>query len=189
MAKILNRTHAIFTLKTIAFMFFALGNLQAVSYAQNQAQNPPPVQIQYQQGILTVVVSNCAKFSQILSEISHVTGLKVNGAANDECFYGNYGPGKLEEIISRLLDGTNFDYIFTSESQSHPHAELTLAPRGLGMPESRADSPTGVLASSATNPASFPDRAVVPATSSPNSIVLTPEQILERMFTRQNRAK
>ena len=44
--------------------------------------------------------------SEILTEISSLTGAHVDGFATDARVYGQYGPGSARDVLSQLLEGT-----------------------------------------------------------------------------------
>ncbi len=75
------------------------------------AQQPArPARIDFSQGLLRIDAEN-ASLIEILNQISHHTGLAVEGLDHDERVYGQYGPGTVTSTLTKLLDGAGYNYV------------------------------------------------------------------------------
>jgi hypothetical protein len=96
---------------------------------------------------LTVVATN-ASLQQILSQVSAVTGVKVDGAETDQRIYGKYGPASARDVLSQLLDGSGYNVLIIGDKGEGTPRELVLtartsmsapSPRGNAQPSQNAD--------------------------------------------------
>ena len=63
---------------------------------------------------------------QILEQVSHATGIKVDGLGADERIYGQYGPGPVTNTLSKLLDGAGYNYVIVGGGPGKPATKLLL---------------------------------------------------------------
>lgn len=64
---------------------------------------------------LQVEASN-AGLNGLLQEIARKTGMKLTGTAPEERIFGRYGPGSLDDVVSRLLDGVSVNVMLLNPS-------------------------------------------------------------------------
>jgi hypothetical protein len=62
-----------------------------------------------------------ASLRQILQEIGLVTGVEVAGFEADQRVFGAYGPGRLDDVLLTLLDGSGYNVLISGN-------------RGVGIP-------------------------------------------------------
>ena len=119
-----------------------------------------PAQVRYSPGLLEVIADD-SSLTQILSEISRQTGMKLSGGVADERVFGKYGPAAPAEVIASLLDGTNTNMLLRETAASAPE-ELILTPREGG------PTPPDVNGASSNNGGPSNPRAFSPASGQSN---------------------
>ncbi len=72
------------------------------------------------------IVANNSSLIDILNQVSHQTGMAVEGLNHDERIYGKYGPAPVSATLTQLLDGAGYDYIIVGGSPGKPPAKLQL---------------------------------------------------------------
>lgn len=112
----------------------------------NQPANPATVD--FRQGLLSVHAQNSSLVT-ILDQISHQTGLVIEGLSHDERMYGQYGPGNISATLSALLDGSGYNYVIIGGA-GHSPAQLVLSPGGS---TGATNSPTVVSNEQVASPA------------------------------------
>jgi len=99
---------------------------------------PAPASVVWDSHGLHVVASN-SSLNQILHEISTDTGTKIEGYGKDERIFGSYGPGPASDVISQLLDGSNYDVAITGDRGGGTPEKVVLTFRsGAAPPTSNA---------------------------------------------------
>ena len=101
---------------------------------------PTPATIVWDSHGLQVTASN-SSLKQILSEISIDTGAKIDGMGQDERIFGSYGPGPARDIISQLLDGSNYDVAILGDQGSGTPTRVVLTARSGAAPAGSNASP------------------------------------------------
>ncbi|HWF67479.1 MAG TPA: hypothetical protein VN670_09245 [Acidobacteriaceae bacterium] len=91
-------------------------------------QTPQPATVSFNHGVLRVQANN-ASLVQTLNQISEMTGLAIQGLNHDQRIYGQYGPGPMVDIVTKLLDGSGYDYVIVGAGE-HKAAKLILTPAG-----------------------------------------------------------
>jgi hypothetical protein len=103
----------------------------AIAAAPSQAAisegGPQPATVKYAGGLLSIQ-ANDANLSQILRQVSQLTGMVITGAVPEERVFGNYGPARPSTIIAKLLDGIDSNMVLR-EGPDATVAELILTPR------------------------------------------------------------
>lgn len=77
--------------------------------------------------LLQVNASNIG-LNGLLQEIAAKTGMRVTGTAPEERIYGTYGPGTLDAVLSKLLDGVPVNVLLVDRS-GKDRKELALTAR------------------------------------------------------------
>jgi hypothetical protein len=79
-----------------------------------------------------MVKADNSSLSQILHQVSSVTGMKLDGLGGDERVFGSFGPGAPREVLTALLNGTSYNVILIGELPNGAPRELLLSTRGAG---------------------------------------------------------
>jgi hypothetical protein len=94
-----------------------------------QPSNPARIMFhpgsQQRPGSLEIVANN-SSLIDILNQVSHQTGMAVEGLNHDERIYGRYGPGPVSATLTQLLDGAGYDYIIVGGGPGKSPAKLQL---------------------------------------------------------------
>ncbi len=98
------------------------------------ANHPPnPATVVWDGRGLEIQASN-SSLDQILRKIAAETGARVEGFAQDQRVFGDYGPGPAREVISRLLDGSGYNVLMIGGSDSQPPQQIILSASAAGAP-------------------------------------------------------
>lgn len=106
----------------------------AISTVAQSAPTPPPVQVDFQNGALTIQ-AHSATLAQVLREIHRQTGaeIAIPPAAEQEQVIADYGPGPASQVLAALLNGSPFDFVLVgSEHDPNRLTSILLTPRGSG---------------------------------------------------------
>jgi hypothetical protein len=93
--------------------------------------HPEPARIVWDSHGLRIEAAN-ASLSDILSEVSTLTGAHVDGFATDARVYGQYGPGPARDILSQLLEGTGYNVIMIGDLGEGAPRQIVLSTRQAG---------------------------------------------------------
>jgi hypothetical protein len=127
--------------------------------------------VRYEHSKLTVEANN-SSLNQILRAIMHATGMQVTGGVTDERVFGAYGPDSTQVVLSKLLDGTATNIIYTPGSKDQP-PQLVLTARGGGALLPGPEASAGEEASMLPPPTNAPPEPL-PATVSLQAPPSTP---------------
>jgi hypothetical protein len=91
------------------------------------------------------IVADNSSLKQILEDVSAATGVKLDGLGEDERVFGAYGPGAAREVLSNLLDGTEYNVLMSGDQGQGTPREIVLSrrPAGSGLAGSGRSSPIG----------------------------------------------
>jgi hypothetical protein len=89
---------------------------------------PAPAHIVWDSHGLRIEAAN-ASLSEILSEVSTITGAHVDGFATDARVYGQYGPAPAREVLSQLLDGTGYNVMMIGDLGQGAPRQIVLSTR------------------------------------------------------------
>ena len=98
---------------------------------------PAPARIVWDSQGLRIEAAN-SSLSEILTEVSSLTGAQVDGFATDARVYGQYGPGPARDVLSQLLEGTGYNVIMIGDLGQGTPRELVLSARTAGAAPSAA---------------------------------------------------
>jgi len=98
---------------------------------------PAPARIVWDSQGLRIEAAN-SSLSEILTEVSSLTGAQVDGFATDARVYGQYGPGPARDVLSQLLEGTGYNVIMIGDLGQGAPRELVLTTRTAGAAPSAA---------------------------------------------------
>jgi hypothetical protein len=89
---------------------------------------PVPARIVWDSHGLRIEAAN-ASLSEILSEISTITGAHVDGFAKDARVYGQYGPAPARDVLSQLLEGTGYNVMMIGDLGQGAPRQIVLSAR------------------------------------------------------------
>jgi hypothetical protein len=89
----------------------------SVQSVQITPPEQPPLMVSFQDGMLTVT-SNRASLSEVLFAIHQRTGaeIAIPAGAEQEKVVGEIGPASAPEVLSRLLNGSKFNFLILSSA-------------------------------------------------------------------------
>jgi hypothetical protein len=93
--------------------------------------HPAPARIVWDSQGLRIEAAN-SSLSEILTEVSNITGAHVDGFASDARVYGQYGPGPARDILSQLLEGTGYNVIMIGDLGQGAPRQIVLSTRTTG---------------------------------------------------------
>ncbi|MEO6924306.1 MAG: hypothetical protein ABI142_10810, partial [Bryocella sp.] len=88
-------------------------------------------EVTYAAGLLNVR-ANDSSLNQILSDIAHLTGMKITGGVPDTRIFGNYGPADVPTILATLLSGTGSNLLLRQSTTTGEPQELVITRRNGG---------------------------------------------------------
>jgi hypothetical protein len=77
---------------------------------------------------LSISATN-SSLAQILRDVSNSTGIKVEGASNDQRVFGSYGPADPRDVLTKLLDGTGYNVLMIGDQGQGIPRQLVLTAR------------------------------------------------------------
>jgi hypothetical protein len=79
-----------------------------------------------------------SSLQQILKDVSATTGTKVEGISTDERIFGEYGPGRAQDVLSQLLLGAGYNVIMIGDQGQGAPREIQLSLRQARDPKADA---------------------------------------------------
>ena len=101
---------------------------------------PSPATVVWDSHGLQVTATN-SSLKQILNEVSVDTGTKIEGFGQDERIFGSYGPGAPGDVISQLLDGSNYDVLIIGGQHGGTPQRVVLTARSNATPATNNANP------------------------------------------------
>ncbi len=89
---------------------------------------PTPARVVWDSRGLRIDAAN-ASLSQILTEVSTLTGAHVEGFGSDARVYGQYGPAPAREVLSQLLEGTGYNVMMIGDLGQGAPRQIVLSIR------------------------------------------------------------
>lgn len=89
---------------------------------------PEPARIVWDSQGLRIDATN-SSLSEILTEVSTLTGAHVDGFAADARVYGQYGPAPARDVLSQLLDGTGYNVMMIGDLGQGAPRQIILSTR------------------------------------------------------------
>lgn len=91
------------------------------------------------------IAADNSSLKQILEDVAAATGVKLDGLGEDERVFGAYGPGAAREVLSKLLDGTEYNVLMSGDQGQGTPREIVLSRRSAssGVASSGRSSPIG----------------------------------------------
>jgi hypothetical protein len=152
----------------------------APAYPVPPARQPArPATVTFEGGQLHVQANN-SSLSAIFGQISRETGLTVDGMSSDARLYGEYGPGPVAGIVSKLLEGSRYNYVLVGVGSNGVPKKLMLTPVGGAMNNSTVAASTGTVPA---RPPAPPAASPAPAMANPSAPVKpkTVQQIFDEL--------
>ena len=87
---------------------------------------PVPASVNWDGNGLRIIAAN-SSLHQILDEFSKDTGTKVDGVAQDQRIFGNFGPGRPSDVLAELLQGSGYNFLLVGDSGSGLPREVILS--------------------------------------------------------------
>jgi len=129
---------------------------------------------------------------QILDDVAAATGAKVQGIGTDERIFGVYGPGQPRDVLSQLLNGSDYNVLMIGGQGAEPPQEIVLSVRSKGgMPQPTGSTQTASNAEEEPEAEEPPPQQPVrinPGFTPPDG-VRTPQQIMREMMQRQQQMR
>ena len=128
-----------------------------------------------------------SSLQQILNDIAAQAGVKIEGMEKDERVFGVYGPGQPRDVLSQLLEGTDYNVLMVGAGERGAPQQIVLSTKPAGGPQPNAPVPQGEM----YEPPAPPPYEPPPTTPQqqpqvpPNQAPRTPQQILQEMQQRQ----
>ena len=102
-----------------------VSSAQAASRAALKNAPEQPAQVSLSHGLLTVSANNSG-LGQILARIAGMSGMTVEGYSTGGRVYGIYGPGQPNEVLTRLLTGSGYNFLMLGRSTNGTPRKLVL---------------------------------------------------------------
>lgn len=64
------------------------------------------------------IAANNASLRQIINDVAQATGATIEGAVPEERVYGDYGPGKARDVLSKLLGNASYNILLIGDQGS-----------------------------------------------------------------------
>jgi hypothetical protein len=84
-----------------------------------------PATVDWNGRVLRISAAN-SSLQQILADVSTATGVKVDGASNDQRVYGSYGPAPARDVLNELLDGSGYNVLMIGDQGQGTPRSLVL---------------------------------------------------------------
>ncbi|HET9086147.1 MAG TPA: hypothetical protein VFN53_01350 [Acidobacteriaceae bacterium] len=147
----------------------------------------PPVQqsaqqakIQFHQGTLSINAQN-SSLKEILDQVSHQTGLEIDGLDHDERIYGQYGPDTVANTLTDLLDGSGYNYVMIGGGNGAPPTKLLLTANNGGPGAGNAAPPSSPPPAANAAPSQEPPPDTQPTDDVSQHPAPTPQELLDQL--------
>jgi hypothetical protein len=135
-----------------------------------------PAKVEFSRGNLRIDAVN-SSLIQIFNQISRQTGLVVEGLNRDERIYGQYGPGSVASVLTKLLDGAGYDYVIVGGGEDRPPSKLILTPGS----NTAGAGTVNPMAATNSAPVASPVEPSAPANPSEPPQPKTPQEIFNEL--------
>lgn len=148
--------------------------------------NDPPRQaaVAWSAQGLSIEAQN-SSLEQILHDIAAQSGVKIEGMEKDERVFGVYGPGQPRDVLSELLEGTDYNVLMVGAGERGAPQQIVLSAKPAGGIQPNAPVSQGDTYEPPVAPYEPPQPQPPPQAMPPNQPPRTPQQILQEMQQRQ----
>ncbi|HVO60884.1 MAG TPA: hypothetical protein VMT53_08105 [Terriglobales bacterium] len=110
-------------------------------------------QVTYQNGLLSIKAAN-SSFSDVFRAVQQATGIVIEypATAANERIAVELGPGKPNDVIKDLLNGSSFNYILTGESGDSGNVQRVVLTTQLAPEEGTGSGPARVVDAKTVKP-------------------------------------
>ncbi|MGH9591222.1 MAG: hypothetical protein ACRD25_12560 [Terracidiphilus sp.] len=122
---------------------------------------------------------------QILDSVQSQIGVKIQGMEKDERVFGVYGPGEPREVLSQLLEGTDYNLLMVGNGTNGVPQQILLSEKPAGGPQPNAPVTQGDMYQPPVAPYEPPQPLPQPPRAHPTQPPRTPQQILQEMQQRE----
>ncbi len=92
-----------------------------------------PATVTLRDGKLAIVANN-SNLSQILQQVSNISGMSIHGLDKGLHIFGVYGPGNARDVLTDLLTGSDYNFIIVGGADGAPPRALILTARDANPP-------------------------------------------------------
>lgn len=121
---------------------------------------------------------------QILDSVQSRIGVKIQGMEKDERVFGIYGPGQPGDVLSQLLEGTDYNLLMVGNEKNGVPSQILLSEKPAGGPQPNAPVAPGDTYEPPIAPYE-PAQPQPPLGTHPNEPPRTPQQIMQEMQQRE----
>lgn len=121
---------------------------------------------------------------QILDSVQSQIGVKIQGMDKDERVFGIYGPGQPGDVLSQLLEGTDYNLLMVGNDKNGVPSQILLSEKPAGGTQPNAPVAPGDTFEPPIAPYE-PPQSQSPPGMHPNEAPRTPQQILQEMQQRE----
>lgn len=122
---------------------------------------------------------------QILDTVQAQIGVRIQGMDKDERVFGVYGPGQPREVLSQLLEGTDYNLLMVGNGKNGVPQQILLSEKPAGGPQPNAPVAQGDMYQPPVAPYEPPQPPPQRPGVHPNEAPRTPQQILQEMQQRE----
>lgn len=122
---------------------------------------------------------------QILDSVQSQIGVKIQGMDKDERVFGIYGPGEPRDVLSQLLEGTDYNLLMVGNGQNGVPQQILLSEKPSGGPQPNAPVTQGDMYEPPIAPYEPPQPLPPPPGMHTPEPQRTPQQILQEMQQRE----
>jgi hypothetical protein len=131
-----------------------------------------------------------SSLSQILKDVSTVTGTKVEGLGPDQRIFGTYGPGPARDVLAKLLDGSGYNILMIGDQGHGTPRSIVLTPQSKGGETSQVSNNEPQANDDSADADEQPEQPQPQPPSirngfAPGAPPRTPQQIMQEMQQRQ----
>jgi len=91
-------------------------------------QKPAPATVTWDSQGLRIEADN-SSLQQILKDVGTATGAEINGSVADQRVFGAYGPGRVSEVLSQLLQGFGYNVVMVGDQGQGTPRQIVLSSR------------------------------------------------------------
>jgi len=149
---------------------------------------PSPASVVWDSRGLRIEAEN-SSLEQILNDVSTATGAKVDGLGTDERVFGVFGPGQAREVLSQLLQGSDYNVMMVGDQGQGTPRQILLSSRHPGESHPASGANQANAGDEDTDADEQPQESGTPApvrpAFAPGVPPRSPQQIMQEMQQRQ----